>query len=107
MARQVGAIAGHELARARARFGTRVPERVITRLAEPVAEASATYLRAGRRWHQELASNIRALPRWRDRFGLLCAVLVPSSSYMFARYGLRARRAGTLLLPWSLRRTSR
>jgi hypothetical protein len=72
---------------------------VIARLAAPVAEASAAYLHAGRRWHHELASSVRALPGWRDRLGLLRDVLVPSPRYMFALYGLRATRVGAILLP--------
>jgi putative nucleotidyltransferase-like protein len=98
-ARHVAAIVAQALTRARVRFGTSVPDQVIARLAAAVAEPSAAYLRAGRRWHDELSSNLRALPTWRDRVKLLGEVLVPAPGYMRARYRDRVGGAGALLLP--------
>lgn len=99
-AKRVGAIAAHELALARARFGTRVADAVIERLAVPsVEEPSTAYLGPGRRWHNELASNLRGLPSWRDRVRLLREVLVPNPTFMLGASGVSAGPVSTALLP--------
>ena len=100
MEKQVAAIVAHELSRARSRFGTRVPNRVTARLAAAeLRESSAMYLRPGRRWHDELISTARGLPRWRHRAQLLREVVFPDAPYMLRAYGLSAGAVGMALLP--------
>ena len=60
-------------------------------------EASAIYLRPGRRWHHELWWNVRSLGRWRDRVRLVREVLLPSPQYILDSYHLGA--SGVILLP--------
>jgi hypothetical protein len=96
--KQVAAICLHQLLLAQSRFGTRVPGELIATLSSPgPAEPSATYLKAGRRWHDELVSNVTGLGGWRDRLRLLREVILPGSDYMLAAYGVG--RTGTVLLP--------
>jgi hypothetical protein len=97
--RGVGAICARQLAHARSRFGTRMPEGLLPRLAAVQSEASAVYLRPGRRWHHEFASSVRGLPRWHDRIRLMREVLLPSPRYMLGAYGLTSRPVGLALLP--------
>jgi hypothetical protein len=63
------------------------------------SEPSAAYLRAGRRWHDELISSMRELPRWSDRRRLLCEVAFPGPTYMLGAYGLARSPLGAALLP--------
>ena len=87
---RMAAICMHQLTLARARFGTPVPDRVTARLsARGTPEPSETYLHPSRRWHHELASNVRGLPRFRDRLRLMREVLFPPPRYMLASYRLR------------------
>lgn len=98
--KQVSAICAHQLAAARNRFGTSISDRTIARLhAMTPREPSAAYLRTGRRWHDELISNIRALPRWTDRLRLLREVMLPAPAYMLKAYGVRPSSPGAVLLP--------
>lgn len=100
VARHVSAICVHQLAAARDRFGTSISERAIARLAEPRPhEPSAAYLRTGRRWHDELVSNLRGLPRWADRVRLLREVMLPGPAYMLKAYGLPPSSLFAALLP--------
>lgn len=100
VARHVSAICAHQLAGARHRFGTSVSERVITRLsAITPREPSAAYLRMGRRWHDELVSNVRGLPRWADRVRLLREVMLPGPAYMLKAYGLPTSAVSAAMLP--------
>ena len=99
-ARHVAAICAHQLAVARQRFGTAVSDRVIARLgAMTPREPSAVYLRTGRRWRDELVSNVRALPRWGDRMRLLREVMLPGPAYMLKAYGLHWSSLSAALLP--------
>jgi hypothetical protein len=93
------AIAAQQLERAHLRFGTCVPERVTTRLAEAADEPSASYLRAGRRWHHELTSNLRGLGSWQDRWRLLGEVVFPSPRYMLESYGITPGPLARLVVP--------
>jgi putative nucleotidyltransferase-like protein len=98
--RQVAAICAHQLAAARDRFGTSIPDHVIARLGVTMrGEPSAAYLRTGRRWHNELVSNVRGLPRWTDRVRLLREVLLPGPAYMLKAYGLQSSSLAAALLP--------
>jgi hypothetical protein len=100
VAKQVAAIAAHELSLARARLGTHVPDGVFATLkAHHRAEPSAAYLRPDRRWHDELASSLRGLQSWSERARLLREVLLPNPSYVLARSRTLGRPAGTALLP--------
>ena len=100
VARHVSAICAHQLAAARHRFGTAVSDRVIARLgAVTPPEPSAAYLRTGRRWRDELVSNVRALPRWGDRVRLLREVMLPGPAYMLKAYDLRSSSLSAALLP--------
>ena len=100
VARHVSAICAYQLAAARNRFGTSISDRVITGLgAVTPREPSAAYLRTGRRWHDELISNIRGLPRWTDRVRLLREVMLPAPAYMLKAYGVRSSSLAAALLP--------
>ena len=96
--KKVAAICLHQLLLAQSRFGTRVPGALIATLSSPgSAEPSATYLQAGRRWHDELVSNVTGLGGWRDRLRLLREVFLPSPDYMLGAYSVG--RNGRVLLP--------
>jgi hypothetical protein len=96
----VSAICAHALVLTQARFGTLMPDHLIPRLAAiQQPEATAVYLRPGRRWHDELVSNVRGLTRWRDRMRLLYEVALPGRRYMLAAYGCRSQVLGSILLP--------
>ena len=97
--RRVAAVCAHELRRAQARFATAVPDDVLRELSEAVDEPSAEYLASHRRWHDELASSVRALPAFGDRVKLLREVLLPRPGYMLAAYGLHGKPLASLLLP--------
>ena len=45
-------------------------------------------LQHDRRWHNELASSLNGLPRWRDRARLLREVILPPPGYLLKMYGL-------------------
>jgi hypothetical protein len=96
--KQVAAICLHQLLLTRARFQTGLSDALIAALSSPRgAERSAAYLQAGRRWHDELVSNVQGLTRWRDRLRLLREVTLPSPAYMVEAYGVG--RHGRVLLP--------
>jgi hypothetical protein len=100
VAKQVSAICAHQLSAARRWLGTRIPDRTITELeAVPAREPSTAYLRPNRRWHDELISNVRGLPRWSDRLRLLREVALPGPTYMLKAYGLAPSSLGAALLP--------
>jgi len=100
IARQVAAICAQSLALARSRLDTTIPGHVAARLAGAgTDEPSAAYLQPRRRWRHELGSNLRALPRWRDRLRLLREVLFPDPRYMSRVYGLTPGAARGLWLP--------
>ncbi len=88
--KRVAAICLHQIALTRERFGTSVPDRLAARLsARRTPEPSEIYLQPSRRWHHELASNVRGLPRLRDRIRLVREVLFPGPRYMLDAYRLR------------------
>jgi hypothetical protein len=95
--KQVAAICLHQLLLTRARFQTRLSRDLLAALSSGAAEPSETYLQAGRRWHDELLSNVRGLPGWRDRLRLVREVTLPSPDYMMEAYGVA--RHGRVLLP--------
>lgn len=99
VAKQVARVSAHSLALARSRFGTGIPHQITARLAERPGEPSAIYLRAARRWHNDLVANLRALPRWTHRVRLLREVLLPDPTYMLRAYGLTRAPLAGLLLP--------
>ena len=96
--RQVAAVCAHQLNAARRRFGTRIPDAVMARLATAAGEASALYLQPNRSWGDELIASIRGLPRWQDRLRLVREVTLPGPAYMLKAYGLPSG-PGTALLP--------
>jgi hypothetical protein len=98
--KQVGTICAHQLGLARTRFGTLISDGLIARLVtRRENERSAGYLKLGRRWHDELLSSLRGLPRWRDRLRLVREVLLPAPAYLLAAYGLTNRTVGLALSP--------
>jgi hypothetical protein len=98
--RRVAAICRQQLALVHRRFGTFVPAGVMTRLsARQAVETSEDYLHPGRRWHNELASSLRALPDSRDRRRLLSEVLFPSPRYMLNSYGFTPSSPASAVLP--------
>jgi hypothetical protein len=89
IAKNVASICRHQLARSAARFGTPVPAPVLASLeAHGGVEQSEMYLQRDRRWHNELASSLNGLPRWRDRARLLREVILPPPGYLLKMYGL-------------------
>jgi Uncharacterised nucleotidyltransferase len=96
----VAAVCQRQLALVHARFGTRVPSRVIASLSSrSAAEPSENYLRPERKWHHELTSVLRGMPDWRDRGRLLSEVLFPSRRYMLSAYGFRPGPPAFAVLP--------
>ena len=97
----VAAVCGRQLALAGSRLGTAVPPGVLAALGatDRATEPSASYLVPGRRWRDELVSNVRDLGRWTDRLRLLREVAFPSSAYVLRAYGLEGVAAGRALLP--------
>jgi putative nucleotidyltransferase-like protein len=95
----VAAVCARQLQRAQTLFQTTVPADVLAALSAVRDEPSAEYLASQRRWHHELASSVRGLPRFGDRVKLLRDVLLPSPSYMLGAYGLRGKPLGPWLLP--------
>lgn len=98
LTRRVATICAHQLRRARELLGTAVDGAMLARLEGNGDEATAVYLDDSRRWHNELATNLRTLP-WRSRLSLLREVAFPRPSYMLARYNMTRTAAGWLLLP--------
>jgi hypothetical protein len=100
IAKRIATLCAHQLRLASSRFGTVLPDGLVSRLAASgVGEPSARYLQTDRRWHDELVSCLRGLPGWRDRVQLLREVLFPSPRYMLAAYGASTGTAVTALLP--------
>jgi hypothetical protein len=99
LAKQMSAICAYQLRAARTWFGTRIPNKAISDLAVPAREPSMAYLRSNRQWRDELISNMRGLPHWRDRLRLLRQVTLPGPVYMLKAYGLTPSPLGAALLP--------
>ena len=97
--KRVAAVCALQLRLTQTLFETAVPADVLAALSTVTDEPSADYLASQRRWHHELASSVRALPRAGDRIRLLRGVLLPSPSYMLGAYGLRGKPLGLWLLP--------
>lgn len=99
--RGVSAICVRQLQAARQRFHTVVADSVWAALsATSHAEAAATYLASGRRWHHELRDNVRHAGNWTERARVLRDVVIPDPEYMRRSYGISERSWGTLLLPF-------
>ena len=99
--KRVAAICAQQLRLAVAMFGggTRAAPTIDALAAPRSREPSAAYLSPGRRWHDELISNVRSLRRWRDRVQLLREVLFPNPRYMLAAYGVGDSARSSALLP--------
>jgi putative nucleotidyltransferase-like protein len=96
--RRVSQICAGQLHVVAERFGTPLSDDMMAMLtSSSSAEPSMVYLRAGRRWHDELYSNVRGLSAWRDRLQLLREVFLPNTQYMLEAYRLGPR--GRVLLP--------
>jgi hypothetical protein len=96
--RRVAAVCRRSLDRAARHFETNVPAavRCDARLQTPATvEASAAYTR-GRRVVRDVASDLQALPSWRDRLQLVREHLFPPREYMRDVYS-QSRRGP---LPW-------
>ena len=99
-AKRVGAIAARGLGLARARFHAGISDHTLAELARAAAnEPSAVYLQPGRRWFDELTSNLSGLPSVRNRCALLREVLFPNRHYMWNCYGLTGAGYASVLLP--------
>jgi hypothetical protein len=77
------------------RFGTRVPESILSDLARAAPEAATEHLEA-RSWRIKL-TEFRVLPSNTARLGWLREHLLPSRAYMRARYPLSPRMPLALL----------
>lgn len=97
--KQIAAVCAQQLCVAQTLFDTFLPADVVPELSAAVDEPSADYLASHRRWHHELASSVRALPRFADRLKLMRGVLLPSPGYMLGAYGLRGKPLAPWLLP--------
>ena len=99
-AKRVSAIAARGLGLARARFHAGISDDTLAELASAADdEPSTVYLQPGRRWFDELTSNILGLPNWGHRFALLREVLVPNRHCMWNCYGLTGAGLASVLLP--------
>jgi hypothetical protein len=95
-ARGLGQLAADGLTLARERFGTRTLDPAIDALrARGVHQNDAMLLNGSWTQAHVLRLDLDALPDWRARARLIREHLLPPSSYMRARYGVRS----TLLLP--------
>jgi hypothetical protein len=100
MARRVGGVTAHTLARARARFGTAIPAALIRDLEQrDPGEPSRAYLAAGRHWSDELGDSLGALPTLGDRLTLVREVMLPSPRYMRSRYQIGDGVLAAAMLP--------
>jgi len=97
VARGVGSICLRQLQTVHERLATPLPDDVMAILSTSSGEASTVYLRPGRRWHDELISNLRGLGDWSDRLRLVREVVMPSPRYMFDIYHVGF--GGRVLLP--------
>jgi len=98
--RRVAAVCAHLLRSMQTTFNTTVAADIVSTLAPGAdAEPSARYLASERRWHSEVISSIRSLPRFGDRVRLLREVLLPSRDYMLGAYRLRSNPLGRWVLP--------
>lgn len=97
---RMSAVCAHGLRLAADMFHTLIPEFVMPELsASGRAEPSAEYLREGRRWHDELLSSVRGLPRIGDRLRLLREIVFPGPRYMWESYGVDGNALGMAALP--------
>jgi hypothetical protein len=88
--KRMRAICSDGLLRARGCFGTRIPEEILLSMARAgTTELSAAHLRAGGMWH--LLTELRSLPRWKDRITLLAEHLFPPQDYMLEKYAVSNR----------------
>jgi Uncharacterised nucleotidyltransferase len=95
-ARGLGQVAADGLALARDRFGNRAADPVIDGLrARGVRQDDAMLIQGSWTQARVLRLDLDALPNWRSRGRLIREHLLPPSSYMRARYGVRSK----LLLP--------
>jgi len=82
-------------------FGTPLPPQLLDRLAQGRADASSAFIGGRNREIVVQWSNWRRLNGWPERRQLIVEHLLPSPSYMMARYGLERR----VWLPvWYVRR---
>jgi hypothetical protein len=91
--KSVSGVVGAGLAAARAVFHTALPDGLIDELDERSSranEASRSFIN-GHSKMGELWSDLRVVPRWRDRVRLLGQHVFPSSAYMLRRYDARSR----------------
>lgn len=96
--RRIAAVCARSLDRAALRFQTKIPAAMASdpRLRAPAtAEASAAYTRP-RRVVRDVASDLQALPSWRDRWRLVREHLFPPRQYMREVYSMSKRAP----LPW-------
>jgi hypothetical protein len=94
--RGISAVCRHGLEAAAARLGTAVPGRVLAALGTSgLGEPSRAYTERTQRRIDVLRTDLRLLPRWRDRLQLVSEHAFPPASYMMARYSAQQR----LLLP--------
>jgi len=94
--RGIAAVCRHGLEAAATRLGTALPDAVLGALGTSDRdEPSRTYTERPQRRLDVLRSDLRLLPRWRDRLQLVAEHAFPPASFMMARYEARQR----LLLP--------
>jgi len=87
--RGVASICWQSLADAASDFGTALPALVVAapHLAHPDVEArTSAFLRGERRHIEQVVSDLRALPTWRDRVRLMTQHVFPSAAYMRTQY---------------------
>jgi len=98
--KDMAAVCERQLRLAQRMYGTAIPSSVFSKLVDGRGtEPSSIYLRAGRRWHHDFLSSLRALPEWTSRGRHLRGVLFPSPAYVLGSYGLRYKPLGLLALP--------
>jgi hypothetical protein len=97
--KHIAAVCAHALRLAHRLFATPLPAGLMIELSAAADEPSAEYLASHRRWHHELASSVRGIPRFADRARLVREVLLPSTRYMIGVYGLPDRPLIKWLLP--------
>jgi hypothetical protein len=90
--KRVAAVCAHQLRVTQTLFQTAIPADVKDELSAVNDEPSADHLASQRRWHHELASSVRGLPRFGACVKVLREVLLPSPLPALYVHRKRSRR---------------
>jgi hypothetical protein len=99
--RRVASVCAYQLDATRRRLHTPVPELAgASLLGEEQSELSSAYLRADRRWLDDVVASLGGLRHWPQRLRFLRDVAFPPVTYMRRAYELPPSPLATILLPF-------